>query len=343
MKQFKLYILKSYIRLGLFFYFKRIEVSGLENIPKDKPVLLLSNHQNALLDALLIATRIKGFAHYLARAGVFKKSFVSKLLQSFQLIPVYRIRDGYSNLTNNNEIFDKASNLLNVNETVAIFPEGSHNLARRVRRLSKGFTRIIFNVLDENPESDLQLIPIGLNYKNAEAYPDSAAIYFGKAIVAKEYLKDNKHEAIVNLKSDVHNAISQLTTQIPEEDYDVSLAKLERLNVDFLNPMEINKCIATDFKDCQSRPKSKLVWLKTGFKYLLILNLLLPYVIWKFVAQPKIKEIEFTSTFRFAIAVTLVPIYLLLIGILLIVFLSSNFALAYVIAVLVLTLFAVKL
>lgn len=331
------------MRLGLFFYYRRIKVFGVENIPKDKPVQLLSNHQNALLDALLIATSIKGYAHYLARAGVFKKSFVSKLLQSFQLIPVYRIRDGYSNLSNNNEIFNKASNLLNAGETVTIFPEGSHNLARRVRPLSKGFTRIIFNVLDKNPESDLQLIPIGVNFVNAKACPDSAAIYFGKPIEAKSYLVDNKHEATVKLKNDVHSAIAQLTTHIPKESYNDTLTKLENLNVDFLNPIKVNNCIANNFEDCDSKPKSSLGWLRKGLKFLLILNLLLPYLVWKFVVQPKIKEVEFTSTFRFAIAVTLVPIYLLLVGVVLFILFGFKVALGYVGLVLIIAFAVVKL
>ncbi len=342
LKQFRLYMLKSYLRLGLFFYFKRVVVSGVKNIPKDKPVLLLSNHQNALLDALLIATSIKDYGHYLARAGVFKKALVSKLLQSLQLIPVYRIRDGYSNLTNNNEIFETAANLLNENKTVTIFPEGSHNLARRLRPLSKGFTRIVFNVLDKNPESELLLIPIGVNFTNAKACPDSAAIYFGKPIVAKQYLKDDKHKAVVNLKNDVHKAISQLTTHIPEENYDEVLAKLESLNVDFLNPQSVNNCITSNFETCKSKPKSKGNWLRVGLKYLLILNLLLPYAIWKLVAQPKINEIEFASTFRFAIAVTLVPIYLLIAGMMLTIIFSFKVALAYLVGVLVLALMAIK-
>ncbi len=343
MKQFKLYILKLYLQLGLFFYFKRIVISGIENIPKNTPVLLLSNHQNALLDALLIATRINGFGYYLARAGVFKKARISKLLQSFQLIPVYRIRDGYSNLTNNKEVFEAASNLLNANKIVTIFPEGSHNLERRVRPLSKGFTRIIFNALDENPESDLLLIPIGVNFNKAKSCPDSAAVHFGKPISAKQYLKESKHEAIINLKKDVHHALTQLTTHISKEDYDETLAKLENLSVDFLDPESVNNCIANNFKTCKTKPEPRFNWLRHGLKYLLILNLLLPYAIWKLVAQPKIKEIEFTSTFRFAIAVTLVPIYLLLVAIILASLLSFKVALVYVIGSLVLALTAIKL
>jgi len=343
LKQFKIYILKSYLRLGLFFYYKRISVFGLENIPKNKPVLLLANHQNALLDPLIIATSIKGLAYFLTRASVFKKSFVSKLLQSFQLIPVYRIRDGFSQLKNNNEVFEKASSILSTENTLAMFPEGNHNLMRCVRPLSKGFTRIVFSVLENDSKNDLQIIPIGLNYANATSCPDSAAIYFGKPIAAKQYVEDNKHEAVVNLKNDVHQAITQLTTHIPKEDYHETLAKLESSNVDFLNPKSVNACIASGFSTCESKSKSKLSWLRIGLKYLLILNLLLPYLIWKFIAQPKIKEIEFASTFRFAIAVTLVPIYLLIVGVLLAFLFNLKLALAYVIGVLVLALVTVKI
>ncbi len=343
MKYLKLYLLKLYLRLCLFFYFKKIEVHGLENIPKNQPVLLLSNHQNALLDALLIATRIQGFAHYLTRAGVFKKQFVSKLLQSLQLIPVYRIRDGYGNLTNNNAIFEIAADLLKANKMVTIFPEGSHNLARRVRPLSKGFTRIIFNVLEKHPDSNLLLVPIGLNFKNAKDCPDSAAIYFGKPLEAKTYLSDNKNESIVKIKKDVHDAISKLTTHIPVEGYDETVIKLEQMHVNFLNPESVNRCITSNFETCEVRPKSQLHWLRSGLKYLLILNLLIPYAIWKLLAQPKITEVEFTSTFRFAIAATLVPFYLLIVTIILATFLSLKIALLYLASVLILALLTIKL
>ena len=142
----KLWLLsvRGYLKLGLFFYFKKIQIFNADNVPKDKAVLILSNHQNALLDALLIATKCGRFVFYLTRASVFKKSFVDKLLRSLQMLPVYRIRDGWSNITKNNSIFTNCADLLSKNEGVVIFPEGSHNLKRKVRPFSKGFTRIVF-------------------------------------------------------------------------------------------------------------------------------------------------------------------------------------------------------
>ena len=70
------------------------------------------------------------FSYFLTRAAVFKKPLVAKLLNSVQMLPVYRIRDGWGNIANNNAIFESCTKLLHQGNAVAIFPEGSHNLAR---------------------------------------------------------------------------------------------------------------------------------------------------------------------------------------------------------------------
>ena len=213
MKKLWLYSVRGYLRIGLFFYFRRLHIQNLNNVPKDKPVLLLSNHQNALLDALLIATKCGRFAYFLTRAAVFKKSFVSKILNSLQMLPVYRVRDGWSKITNNNAIFETCSELLHQNNIVVIFPEGSHNLARRVRPLSKGFTRIVFETLEKYPNTDLQLVPVGLNFVNATQFPDSAAMYFGNSVSAKSLITDNRNESVVNLKKTIQTEISKLPSR----------------------------------------------------------------------------------------------------------------------------------
>ena len=48
--------MKHYIKLGFFFYFKKIKHYGKENIPKKGAILFVSNHPNALIDPLLIKT-----------------------------------------------------------------------------------------------------------------------------------------------------------------------------------------------------------------------------------------------------------------------------------------------
>ena len=343
MNKIWLFFWRCYLKLGMFFYFKRVKVKGLESLPKNKPVLVLGNHRNALLDALLIACFTNRFNHFLTRAGVFKKETISKFLKSLQMLPVYRVRDGWGNLTNNNAIFEKCTELLHKKETVVIFPEGGHNLVRRVRPLSKGFTRIVFDSLEKYPDMDLQLVPVGLNFQETLGCPDSASIYYGKPIDAKQFISEKRNEGVINLKIRIQKEIAKLTADIPKDTYDEDLETLNNLNVNYLDPEGVNRCIRNNFKDCVVRKPSKIKGLRTVLKFLLILNLFIPYLVWKKVAQPKIKELEFTATFRFAIALTLVPLYLIVVSLVIGLIFTPIIATGYLLFSLILALIAVKL
>ncbi|GGZ80839.1 1-acyl-sn-glycerol-3-phosphate acyltransferase [Algibacter mikhailovii] len=343
MKIIWLTFIKSYVSLGLFFYFKKIHVFDVAHIPKKQPVLLLSNHQNALLDALIIAVKCDRFAYFLTRAAVFNKPVITAVLKSLQMLPVYRIRDGWSNLSNNNVIFETCSKLLNNNETVVIFPEGNHNLKRTVRPLSKGFTRIIMDTLEKYPNINLQLVPVGLNFRNPSKFPDECAIYFGEPIQAKDYMVKNRNNGVAELKTKVQFEISNLTTHIPNDDYKNKLERLEALRVDFLDPHRVNQCLASNFVNCTVGKKNSLSTLSKIFKFLLICNTLPPYLIWKFIAEPKVKEKEFLSTFRFAMAITIFPLYLLIVFMVLGSIVGFGAILPYIVFVLLLALGTIKL
>lgn len=306
MKKLGYYFFKYWVKLGLFFYFKKVRVVGVENIPLDKPILFLSNHQNALLDVLLIAIQRNLKPWYLTRSDVFKSKLFSPLFYFLQMLPIYRIRDGKDTLSKNKAIFNRCGELLNDNEMLLIFPEANHNLKRRVRPLSKGFTRIIFTALEQNPYLDLQLIPIGQNYVNAACFPDSAALHFGKGISVQELLTDNAHTTTLNLKFAVLNELKQLTTHIENDaTYDTIVEALEDLGADFLNPVKVNAQIPKLKTNKGEKTKSKFNLTKALF---VMLNLPI-ILIWRVFIKPKVPELEFMSTFRFVYSMLAYPIF----------------------------------
>ncbi|WP_397362288.1 1-acyl-sn-glycerol-3-phosphate acyltransferase [Olleya sp. R77988] len=311
MKKIWLHSVKLYIQIGLFFYYKKIKLEGIQTIPKNQPVLFLGNHQNALLDPLLIATKSGRICYFLTRAAVFKKPMVSRILNSLNMLPVYRVRDGWSTITKNKSVFSKSVELLHKNNAITIFPEGSHNLLRRVRPLSKGFTRIVLELRDKYPDTNINLIPVGFNYDAPKVMGSSVSINFGKPIASSLYSTLNEADATKQIKHDVFRAMSSLTTQIPEDGYETILKQLTDLNVDFTNPNLVNKCIKSNFKDCQSSPKRNS-FVKAFLKPVIYLILCVPVLVWQKLAKPKVEELEFLSTFRFAICITLVPLWLLI-------------------------------
>jgi len=171
MKTIWYYFFKILLKTSLFFMTKKIIVNGKENIPKKGAVLFMVNHPNGLLDPLIVTTNNPRTNYFLTRAASFKKPLVRWFLNSLNLIPIYRIRDGVSQLNKNKGVFEKCFNLLNNHKALMIFPEGSHDKRRSVRRLSKGFTRIVFGAMERNPKLQIQIIPVGITYQNSSTYP----------------------------------------------------------------------------------------------------------------------------------------------------------------------------
>ena len=96
------------------------------------------NHPNGLIDPLIVAVNNPRIQHFLVRASAFKKPLIKRFLESLNLMPIFRIRDGVKQLGKNTEVFEKCFDLLNQQKALMIFPEGSHNHKRNVRKLSKG-------------------------------------------------------------------------------------------------------------------------------------------------------------------------------------------------------------
>ena len=320
MKNLGYNVLKYWIKAGLHCYYGKIRTVGKENIPKNAPVLFLPNHQSALIDVLLIGVDCDRKPWFLTRSDVFKKPALKKFFGYLQMIPIYRIRDGRASLKKNEAVFVQCAELFAKNEAILMFPEANHNIKRRVRPLSKGFTRILFGALDKYPDLDIQLVPVGLNYKDAAAFPDSIAINFGKPIAVKSlYQKDDLHASTNFIKNAVANSLKTLTTHIEDlENYETISAQLDAFQVDYLKPAQVNE-VLQKFEIpkaiVRDAPKAGLFSGLFGKLFKLIFTLInLPMVLgWRFWMKPKVWEPEFAATLRFGYALLATPIYYLIV------------------------------
>lgn len=327
------YFFKYLINLCLFAYHHKIKVVGKNNIPKKEAILFISNHPNAFLDPILIATNNVRSLYFLSRASAFKNKLIAKFLNTVHMIPVFRKRDGANSLAKNKATFSKSAELMYAEKTIFIAAEGSHNIQRRIRPLKKGFAYIILDTFKKYPEMDIKIIPVGLNYSSITGFPSSVSINYGKPISAKKYYnKNDRLQTIRNLATVVSNALKTVTVHIDDtKNYDKTLKKLKALKVDFTNPIETNKIINSIDNYTVSNKNSSVKNKKNILNYLFVLNNLLPLFIWKKIKKT-IKELEFISTYRFAVGVLLFPIYHFICSLLIKSFLETKIAVIYFIA-----------
>lgn len=302
--------MKHYIKLAFYFNYKKITVVGYENIPKKGALLFVCNHPNALIDPLMVKTHTYKHMSVLTRAGVFKNKFIIKIFESVKMIPIYRKRDGWNAISKNDAVFNRCYNLLNEKKSILIFPEGSHSILRKVRPLTKGFARIIFGTFDKFPDAEIQIVPVGLNYSAPTKYPDSVSIHFGEPFNAKDfYNPEDILLSIDSLKGETQKRMQKLATHIDGDTktYESTLEKLKTLNVDFSDPIKTNEQIKNInstkalSKIDNSKSKRNLLY------YLVILNSIIPYLVWKKV-NPTVRQLEFKTTTRIAISASLFPL-----------------------------------
>ena len=324
------YTFRIYVKIVLFFLLKKKNVFGIENIPKEGAVLFIGNHQNALVDALIIPAITKRKIHFLARAGVFKKNIVKRFLSTLNMLPAYRIRDGVENMNKNYDVFNLCVEILKNKGAIEIFAEGEHHLERRIIPLKKGFARIILSTLQKYPETKIQIVPIGLNYNSHLNFPSKVAVYFGKPILANPHFNTlNPDVSFSSIIKKVSSELKKLTIHIEdEENYDKVIVKLDNCGVDYLNPIEANKMVSDlqNLKPISPVKKSNNWFLP--FHLLAKINSIFPILIWKQLKKG-ITDIIFTNTFRFAIIATLFPIFYLIQSLLVYFLFNFQYALVY--------------
>jgi len=208
---------------GAFFYqyYGKVEIRGTENIPRNAPVIFAPNHQNALMDALIVLFSAPGDVVFLARADIFSKRFLAFILNSLKILPVFRQRDGASELGKNVDIFDISVNVLKNRHYLCIMPEGNHGHQRKLRTIVKGIFRIAFQAQEEaGSDPFVKIVPVGLDFGDYVKQNTSLFINYGKAIEVSEYweqYRESSARGINALKARLGEELSPVMVDIQNE------------------------------------------------------------------------------------------------------------------------------
>ncbi len=156
-------ILKLFIRAALWLFCAEINTKNKYLLNTSGSLLIIANHPNSFLDAIIIGSRYNRRIHFLARGDVFTKTHHRFLLRLLNMIPVYRLREGKEFLHLNEYAFVESARLLKNNEAVLIFIEGTCLNTNALQPFKKGTTRILQACNAENLFPQIHLAGIAYN------------------------------------------------------------------------------------------------------------------------------------------------------------------------------------
>jgi len=156
-------ILKIFIQAGLWLFCHKIHLKNKQLFKTTGPLLIIANHPNSFLDALIIGSYYKRRVYFLARGDAFKKPIHRFFLESLNMIPVYRLREGKEFLHLNDYAFNKSIDLLSKGYAVLIFIEGICINSNELQPFKKGTARILEGVQNINIHPKIHIAGIAFN------------------------------------------------------------------------------------------------------------------------------------------------------------------------------------
>jgi len=127
--------------------FWRMEIIGIENLPKSGGLIIASNHVS-YLDPVVLVASLNRKIYFIAKKEVFKNTFISFILKNMNAFSVDR---------ENVDIlaFKKAINILREEKVLGIFPEGTRSSNGELQELKLGAIKIAM-------KTGVPILPVGI-------------------------------------------------------------------------------------------------------------------------------------------------------------------------------------
>lgn len=166
----------------------KVTVKGLENIPKDRPAVYISNHQS-IYDIVVTYSRIPGFCGFIA-----KKSLLQIPILGWLMKRLYSLGIDRSNLKDGLKVILKAIDEAKNGISICIYPEGTRSKDGEVHEFHAGSFKVA-------TKSGCPVIPVAVNgtrdileYHFPNIKKSNVTLSFGKPIETKGMSRDEQKE-----------------------------------------------------------------------------------------------------------------------------------------------------
>lgn len=160
--------------------FYRLTVEGTR-VPETGPVLLVANHPNSLVDAVMVAAGARRPVRFLAKAPLFTDRKVGWLVRASGAIPVYRRTDDPALMGRNADMFRAVHAALAEGAAIALFPEGISHSEPALTPLRTGAARIALGAAAERGSS-FRILPVGIVLRDKPTFRSEAHVVIGEPV-----------------------------------------------------------------------------------------------------------------------------------------------------------------
>lgn len=163
-------------------------------------------------------------------------------------------------------VYDAVFERLNSGGCVGIFPEGGSHDRTELLPLKAGVAIMALGALAANPDCDLKIVPVGMNYFHAHKFRSRAVVEFGNPIEVPKELVDmyrggEKREAVRALLELICNGLMAVTVTSPDYDTLMVIQAARRLykpsqkKLPLPAVVELNRRLVTGYTHFKDDPR----------------------------------------------------------------------------------------
>lgn len=174
------------VRLLVGLFYRRIEVTGLGNVPREGPVLFVASHFNGLVDPMLVLKVLPRPVVFVAKSTLWRIPLLRSLLDLLGCVPVVRKGEGEREISSKGEernrgSFERLAAVLEAGGAVLIFPEGRSHSEPRLSEMRTGAARVLL-LSKKFPV----VVPIGLWFTRKEEFRSEVLLRIGRPVAPPE-------------------------------------------------------------------------------------------------------------------------------------------------------------
>ncbi len=182
--------MRAFCRLVVGVFYRRVEVVGAEHLPACGPLIVAANHQNAMLDPMLLLAAAGRPLVPVAKAPLFRHPLIGPFVRLAGAIPVHRRVDAGADPAANAEMFRHAVAGLAAGRALLIFPEGASQPQPMLMPLRSGAARMLLAAEAAHVGLGVRLVPAGLVYHEPGRFrAGRALVVFGDPVDTTEFVR----------------------------------------------------------------------------------------------------------------------------------------------------------
>ncbi len=223
-------------------YYHRIECIGFDKIPKDKPVIFISNHTNGLMDPIIPAALHQRPVWFWGRIEEFPDNLKGRFMRTMHGLPIYRRQNGVELMKRNNTTFEQSKEKLDQGDTIFLAPEGTCVIHRKLLPFKTGCARFSFDyAFEKDHYKELYIVPIALTYSSWNEVKGSVTVEILDPIDVGDYkaiYQKDEESAVRSLTDHLRETIKKGMVYVEHDTHGDII--LDYVNI-LMNEMEVNQ------------------------------------------------------------------------------------------------------